>query len=698
MTPPMVLAPLSPEAIYGPAVAPLLQMLQRSAAAVTQGFAQRFYGSLMQARETRAVLDLLGRGEFQRLQSAQTRHLLMLLDPLLEAEAHRAKARGVGRVHALVGVDMMWLIDAYNLYQQALHDALRDLPRQARLQLQHVLDRRLLLDLQAQSAGYQQVDEELSLALTSIQQAAMTARSTIDLYQGVLRALAGIDGVLAVNVARLGTQEVLEIEAIDGVLAQAHADSIRTGGAPPIRITRDAPGGGEPEGVAARAWRSAQVTSSDAYQLDPGVEPWHALGMRLGFRSSVAIPLADEAGQTFALLSVYSRWPGFFRARGRQLFLQHVQQTLALAALRHVQGHVVAHSFRQHYRELIATRAMTLLYQPIVDLRTGALRKVEALGRLLRPDGTLISPGEFLPTLGNHDLLRLFEFGIEQVCRDLESWHAKGLQLAVSLNLPPQGIGDPAFQEALLRTLRDTRTDSRLLELEILESQDFKQAENRDLFLRELKTLGIRLVQDDLGSGHSSLLRLDSMPFDEVKIDQGLVRRAARKHPHRAFGFIYYLTQLAHELGVSVTVEGLESQGLIEAAAVMGADCGQGFGIARPMPAAEVGAWALARREAVDPLNPRTPWGALAGYLLWDRELKALDPWPDLVEDFVRAPCRVQRYIERHDPDNARLQQLLDKNHAVALRGSSGRMYRLTRRDVIQSLAELGRRSAPSVR
>ncbi|WP_297913496.1 EAL domain-containing protein [Thiomonas sp.] len=690
----MVLAPLSHEEIYGPAVAPLLHELRHSATGVTQSFAQRFYGSLMQAGETRTLLDLLGAQEFQRLQSAQTGHLLMLLDPRLDADAHRDKACRVGRVHALVGVDMMWLIDAYNLYQQALHDCLHDLPRGVRLHLQHVLDRRLLLDLQAQSAGYQQVDEELSRALAGIQQVAMTARSTIDLYQGVLQSLCAIDGVLAANVSRLGAHGALEIEALDGALAQAQVDAIAAGEAPGIRVGPEAWGDGQAEPVAAYAWRTAQVTSSDAYRFDPATEPWHALGTRLGLRSSVAIPLPDETGQTFAMLSVYSRWPGFFRARGRQLFLQHVQQTLALAALRHVQGKVVAHALRQHYRDLVATRGMVMVYQPIVDLRSGALRKVEALGRLVQRDGTLVSPGEFLPTLGNHDLLRLFEFGIEQVCRDLAAWHAQGLRVSASLNLPPQGIGDPAFREVLLRSLRDARTDGRFLELEILESQEFKPTDNRDHFLRELKALGIRLVQDDLGSGHSSLLRLDTMPFDEVKIDQALVRRAAHKHPHRAFGFIYYLTQLAHELGASVTVEGLENLGLIEAAAVMGADCGQGFGIARPMPMSEVARWAARPRHAVDPLHPRTPWGALAGYLLWDRELKALDPWPELAEDFVRAPCRVQRYIEGHDPGNTSLQQLLDKNHAVALRGSSGRMYRLTRRDLIQCLAELGRKVA----
>lgn len=246
----------------------------------------------------------------------------------------------------------------------------------------------------------------------------------------------------------------------------------------------------------------------------------------------------------------------------------------------------------------------------------------------------------------------------------------------------------------LFRTLESTGTDTEFFELEILESQEHNNVGKRDSFLNDLKILGIRLIQDDLGAGHSSLLRLDSMPFDEVKIDQGLVRRAADRHPHRAFGFIYYLTQLAHELGASVVVEGLECPGLIEAACIMGADGGQGFGIARPMPAERVASWVAGFQGEADPLRPRTAWGALAGYLLWERELKALYPWPDLVEEHVRAPCRVQHFIERHDLRHSALQQFLNRNHAVALHGASNSMYQRSRSDVIEALAEQGRREA----
>ncbi len=685
----MVLPQLTSEEIYGPPAAPTLLTFQRLASDVPRTFAARFYDSLMRTQETQSLLRLLTPEEFQRLQDRQTAHLLMLLDPELEQERHRAIAKAVGRIHCLVGVDMMWLIDAYNLYQQALHGALPLSSLEEQQGLLRLLDRRLLLDLQAQSEGYQQIETELALVLAEVQQASLLARSPTDLYRDVLKALCAVDGVLAANVGRVGMQGVFEVEALEGPMAQAHVDALRTGAAPAIRILHDQHFGDG--GPAARAWRTGQVVSSDAYLLDPSVEPWRQLGASLGYRSSVAIPLTDEAGQTFALLNIYSRWPGFFRAHGRLLFLQHVQQTFSLAALRHVQGNVIPHDRRRHFSRLIETDQVTMLYQPIIQLRTGALKKVEALGRLINKDGSLVPPAAFLPTLGNQDLLRLFKLGIEQVCRDLKTWRAQGMKLSVSLNLPPQGIGDPEYHEVLFRTLEQTGTDTEHVELEVLESQEYRDTSNRDAFLKNVKLLGIRLVQDDLGAGHSSLLRLDSMPFDEVKIDQGLVRRAAHKHPHRAFGFIYYLTQLAHELGASVTVEGLENPGLIEAAFIMGADGGQGYGIARPMPAGDIGAWKRGFQWDMDPLRPRTAWGALAGYLLWDRELKALDPWPQFIEEFVRAPCRVQRFIERNVPASSSLQQLLDRNHAVAMRGSSGKMYRATRRNVINALADEGR-------
>lgn len=685
-----VFAGSAPDEVYGDQARGLLELFAPAASQVLRSFAPRFYDTLLRSAETRATLELLTAEEFSHLQQRQTEHLAMLLAPALRAPTHQARAKWVGRVHALIGVDMMWVVDAYNLYQRELHDALNALPQRIRDPLRRTMDRRLLLDLQAQSVGYYEVDQEFEDALAGIHDVVLTARSTLDLYQGVLKALCGIDGVLIAHAGRLGLQGQFEIEAFEGARAREYIDAQLSGEYAAFRIlVGDVHDDERPE---ARAWKTGRIVASDAYLREPALEPWRGLAARLGIRSCFGIPLVDEAGQTFALINVYSRWPGFLRGHGRKVFLRSVQQSVSQAAMRHVMGTVVPHALREHYGGLVKAGRIKMLYQPIIDLTRGRVDKVEALGRLVEQDGSLVSPAHFLPALGNRDLLRLFELGVRQACDDLRMWFRAGLEVRVSINLPPAGLGDREYQEHLFRILELTAIDPELIELEILESQEAQVAGNREAFLRDLKFLGIRLIQDDLGAGHSSLLRMESMPFDGVKVDQGLVRRAAEKDPYRAFGFIYHLTRLAHELGVGVTLEGLESPGLLEAACIIGADLGQGYAIARPLTAESLAAWVRAYRHEIDPASPRTAWGALAGYLLWERELQSLEQWPALIEEFVRAPCRVQRFLEQESTPDPALQSLLARNHAVALRGVSGRMYRLTRREIINVLVAKGRR------
>jgi hypothetical protein len=154
--------------------------------------------------------------------------------------------------------------------------------------------------------------------------------------------------------------------------------------------------------------------------------------------------------------------------------------------------------------------------------------------------------------------------------------------------------------------------------------------------------------------------------------------------------FIQHLVGLAHAFKIQVTVEGLEHPGLIEAAAILGADYGQGYGFARPMPAEQLVSWYHAFGYGVDRGRPQTPLGAMAGYLLWNRQFDALKRWPDMMEEFVRAPCPVQRFVEaRSDQDAVVLEELLRKHHAVALQGTSGSLYRRTQEELIEALSAL---------
>ena len=689
---------LSPDDLYGDRPAQLLRGFHDHAAAAATGVVSQFYESLLGEEALRPLLHALDESEFTRLQDAQARHLTMLVSPGLGRAEHHARAVRVGRVHALVGLDIMWLTGAYSLYQDELHrllDADASVDAEHGQQLLQLIDRRLLADLREQSVGYHEIELELATAIGTIQQQALRAGSLVDLYQSTLRTFCGIDGLIGAFVGRLGRQRCVEIEAVDGAAAQAYLAAVQRGELPPLRIddphAADDTRGGDaaPEPPASRSWRTGEIGTTRSYALEASLRPWSSVGKVLGFRSSATMPLIDEAGHTFAMINLYSRWPGFFDARGRRLLLEQLQQVLSASAARHVQGSVVSYADRRTYGAWLDARRVRMLYQPIVELRTGRLLKVEALARLVDDAGGLVGPASFLPTLSNQGLFRLFETGVEQACRDHARWTAQGVDAAVSVNIPPAAVGDLRYHDALFGALERFELPAGALQLEILESAATQEHAERRRFFEQLLRHGVRVVLDDLGSGHSSLLRLDSMPFDELKIDQGLVLSAARKDPERAFAFILYLTQLAHALKLSVTVEGLENPGLIEAAAILGADHGQGYAIARPMPAQQLAQWQSGYRHPVDRLDPRTPWGALASYLLWDRQLRALAPWPQLVEEFVGSRCGVQSYLERSAMCGSPLHLLLQRNHALAMHPAMRRLYERSRRRLVDALGAM---------
>jgi EAL domain-containing protein (putative c-di-GMP-specific phosphodiesterase class I) len=369
--------------------------------------------------------------------------------------------------------------------------------------------------------------------------------------------------------------------------------------------------------------------------------------------------------------------------------LRHIQQAMSQAILHGEQTSVVPADLRLLYRRCLDDGAVEMLYQPVIDLRTGKLESLEALARLRGPDGNLIQPSAFLPAFGNAGLLRLFQLSLEQICRDIRSWreHNCALELSVGLNLPPDGLTQDAYRDSVFETLARWQLPPDILTLEMLESKESLDVARRDACIAEFQRAGIRLAQDDLGSGHSSLLRMDRVPCDRVKIDQGLVR-GALKRPVRALEFIYHLTLLAQGFGAPVTVEGLEDVGLIEAAAILGADYGQGFGIAKPMHAHEVMPWSRTWSCPIDPEQPCTALGALAGYLLWDHKLGMLSDWPELAATFIKEPWLVHRYLDRGLNLDPELPSLLERTQILALQGKRSPKYAKMRTELIERLGK----------
>ena len=269
----------------------------------------------------------------------------------------------------------------------------------------------------------------------------------------------------------------------------------------------------------------------------------------------------------------------------------------------------VAADERTLWRQRLFGGGLCMLMQPIVDLRQARCTSVEALARLQLDAQTLVSPARFLPILGQQELDRLFLEGLRLSLQALRAWEHEGIYLDLSLNLPPSSLRNADCASWVRTALLRQQVDPRRLSLEILEDPDVaSHATMRDTTER-LREIGVRLALDDLGAGYSSLLRLNSLPVDMVKVDQGLVYGIVANNP-RAVPLVAGLVDLARRLDLRITIEGLETQILLEYAQYLRADYAQGHAIARPMPAQRIPGWLRSWR--MPPLSGIAPFASMS--------------------------------------------------------------------------------------
>ena len=667
----------------------LRQLAQRHAPDDILAFVESFYKGLSTQEGNAPILARLSPEEFDHLKSGQEQHLHLLLDPEITPEDHYERACHLGWIHEMVGVRLTSLLETYHLYHRKfdhLLDAVQ-LEFSQREQLRVALHQRLQLDVEAQIASHVRFDEAIVSLLANLDEAIQRDGNLSDLLRSALQVVGNFDGILACLFSRPDAHGVMQIECEAGHQGLAYAEVLRAHRSPLFETSAGSDAGVGPAG---RAWRSAQIQINDSFQNEDSIHPWRAEALRRGFRSSAAIPLLDDSGQSFAILSLYSAWPGFFSAPSRTAMLRHIQLALSNAVLHREQTTVVSADAGRIYRQYLEDGHVQMVYQPVIDLRSGKTESIEALARLRASDGSLVSPALFLPAFGSAGLLRLFQLGLEHVCRHFTAWRDKNpaFDLSVSLNLPADGLIQDSYRDCVFETLARWKLSPSILILEMLETRESLDISRRDERIAEFQTAGIRIAQDDLGSGHSSLLRMDRVPADRVKIDQGLVR-GALKRPVRALEFIHHLTLLAQGFGAPVTVEGLEDAGLIEAAAILGADCGQGYGIARPMPAEELNPWLETWTYPIQPANPRTALGALAGYLLWDYKLATLTDWPELAANFIKEPWLVHKYLEHAHCSDPELPAMLERTQILALHGQRSAKYKQMRKELIERLGEI---------
>lgn len=251
-------------------------------------------------------------------------------------------------------------------------------------------------------------------------------------------------------------------------------------------------------------------------------------------------------------------------------------------------------------RRACAEREFVLHYQPQIRLSDGAVVGAEALLRWRHPRHGLLAPGVFIDALARGPVaLEVGNWILHTACRTAGAWHQRGMTpLRVGVNLFPAQFHDSNLLTEVEAALRDSGLDPASLELEITENIAFGHDEAVMATLRSLHASGVGLAFDDFGTGYASLSYLTRYPLTRVKIDQSFIRNIAHKCPQEATAIVRSIIIMAHNLGLGVTAEGVET--FDQAAFLRARRCDevQGYLYAAPLPADQFEAFVESYRAA----------------------------------------------------------------------------------------------------
>ncbi len=225
-----------------------------------------------------------------------------------------------------------------------------------------------------------------------------------------------------------------------------------------------------------------------------------------------------------------------------------------------------------------------IYFQPLIDLRTGAIVKGEALLRWHHPKLGILSPGKFLQIVEDAGLgAKLGAWVLRTACTQAKCWSTAGhtsIQLAV--NLSDSQFHDANLTNTVAHALTETKFPAELLDLELTETIVFRNPEHAITILQGLRALGIQLALDDFGTGFSSLRHLQQYPINALKIDQSFIRNIATNE--RDATITRTVIAMAHSLGLRILAEGVETQEQLDFLREHGCEEVQGFIVSQPLP------------------------------------------------------------------------------------------------------------------
>jgi diguanylate cyclase (GGDEF)-like protein len=327
--------------------------------------------------------------------------------------------------------------------------------------------------------------------------------------------------------------------------------------------------GAEGATIAARKLQKAieQPFVLEGMELDVRVSIGIALGRAEGStandllrQADVAMYLAKDANSGYAIYT-----PEFDR---------HSPQRLTLVA---------------DLRQAIDRRQLSLHYQPKVELLTGRVIGTEALVRWQHPAHGLILPSRFIGLAEQIGFIKpLTMWVVEEALRQCGRWREAGLDVTVAVNLSAGSLQELHLDDQLAEIIHECDADPSWLELEITATVVMSDPVRAMDILMRLHRMGLRLAIDDFGIGHSSLSYLKRLPVRVMKIDQSFVMEMARHDDV----IVRSTIDLAHNLGLQVVAEGVESREIWNRLAVLGCDAAQGNYVSGPIEPGQFADWA----------------------------------------------------------------------------------------------------------
>lgn len=243
-------------------------------------------------------------------------------------------------------------------------------------------------------------------------------------------------------------------------------------------------------------------------------------------------------------------------------------------------------------RSAVERGELFVVYQPIVDLTTGAIAAVEALVRWDHPTRGKLAPGDFIDVSEESgQIVAIGAWVVNEACQQARKWQhqrRRGAPLRVSVNTSAREVVEPTFVSGIESALASSGLPADSLTLEITESMMLGDETDAIAALRELRRIGVHIVIDDFGTGYSALSYLNQLPVDGLKIDRSFVQGLGSEREKTAI--VSATIAFAHGLGLAVTAEGIETEDQLQRLMALKCNLGQGFLFARPLDSKTMGA------------------------------------------------------------------------------------------------------------